>query len=103
MRNFDKRLAELERAAMPPATFAIYQESLEPGERGMFRRGAGWRGREDWPPLLTRDQVAEDAAGATVILIEYEDHWRGDTIGFGDDVTALYLPNNHRGPDGQAE
>ena len=98
-RGLDKRLAELERAARPAATFAIYQESLEPGERGMFRRGAGWRGHDNLPPLLTRAQVAEDAVGATVILITYEEHWRGGGIGFGDDVTALYLPNNHRGTE----
>lgn len=101
MRSIDKRLAELERAAQPPTTFAIYQEDLD--RRGMFRRGAGWRGRDDLPPLLTRDQVQADADGATVILIEYEDNWRGDGIGFKDAVTAVYLPNNHRGDDGQAE
>ena len=95
MKTLTTRLAELERAAQPPRRFAIYQESLEPGERGMFRRGAGWRGRDDLPPLLTRDQVQQDAAGATVILIEYEDNWRGDGLGFNDAVT--------RGTDGQAE
>jgi len=72
MRGLDRRLGELERVRRPARRFAIYQESLEPDERGMFRRGAGWRGGDDLPPLLTRAQVHEDAAGAVVILIEYE-------------------------------
>jgi hypothetical protein len=76
MRGIDRRLRELERAALPPPTFAIFQEDLD--HRGMFRRGAGWRGRDDLPPLLTRDQVRDDANGATIITIEYEDH-REDT------------------------
>ena len=101
MRGLDRRLADLERAAPTPATFAIYQEDLD--YRGMFRRGAGWRGRDDLPPLLTRDQVRDDAAGATVILIEYEDHGSVGSIDFGPDATALYLPNSHRegADDGQ--
>ncbi len=102
MRNIDKRLQDLERAAQPARRFAIYQESLEPGERGMFRRGAGWRGRDDLPPLLTRDQVAEDADGATCIMITYEDRAGTTNFDFGPDTTAVYLPHNHRGPDGQA-
>ena len=76
MRGLDKRLSELEQRLASPQRFAIYQESLEPAERGLFRRGAGWRGRADLPALLTRQQVREDAGGATVILIEYESDWR---------------------------
>ncbi len=70
MRGIDRRLAELERAAQPPRRFAIYQEDLD--RCGLFRRGAGWRGRDDLPPLLTREQVQQDAGGATVILIQYD-------------------------------
>lgn len=72
MRGIDRRLQELEQRLAPPVRFAVYQESLEPGERGLFRRGVGWRGRDDLPTLLTRDQVRADAGGATVILIQYE-------------------------------
>ena len=86
MRGLDKRLGDLERRAAPPRRFAIYQESLEPGERGMFRSGAGWRGRDELPPLLTRDQVREDAKGANIIFIEYEDNWRGGDTGFSQEL-----------------
>ena len=98
MRNLDKRLQDLERKAAPPRRFAIYQESLEPGERGMFRRGAAWRGQPGLPELLTHEQVEEDADGATIILIRYE---AGDgepvSFDFGPDTTAIHMPNNHRG------
>lgn len=70
MRNLDRRVTDLERGAKSPRRFAIYQEDLD--YRGLFRRGAGWRGRDDLPPLLTRDQLQQDAAGAVVIVIEYE-------------------------------
>ena len=78
MRGLDKRLAELERKLAPARKILVYQESLEDDERGMFRRGAGWRGlaEKDLPPLLTLDEVRADAAaaGATdTILVCYED------------------------------
>ena len=76
MRGIEKRLADLEQRLAPAERIVIYQESLAPAERGLFRRGAGWRGRADLPPLLTRRQVRKDAGGATVILIEYESDWR---------------------------
>lgn len=79
MPRLDKRLADLEHRLARQGGFVVYQESLEPSERGMFRRGVGWRGRSgaDLPPLLTRDQVSQDAGGATVILIEFASDWRG--------------------------
>lgn len=73
MPNLDKRLQDLERKAASPKEIVIYQESLEPGERGMFRRGAGWRGREDKPPLLRHDELERDAGpNALCITIIYQ-------------------------------
>ena len=89
MRGIESRLDKLEAALAPDDPIIIYKQDRQ-GGTGLFRRGTDGA-------LMTREQVAQDAQGATVIVLIYQSN--EPQPGIDADLTQIWIPDNGREDD----
>ena len=88
MRGIETRLAKLEYSLTPYDPINTYTQDRI-GGTGLFRRSGGDGA------LMTREQVAQDAQGATAIVLIYQSH--EPQPGIDADLTQIWIPDNGRG------